>query len=127
MADVLNRVTKQYIKSANTPDFDPADWIINPNLAAVVGQPIKYWKIAGNVVSLADAGEQATIDAVIDAARVTAEKDGAKNSVDIERVVRALIELLPSEFNILRTLHSLPDRNTAGLVTAIKANIDAQP
>ena len=69
--------------------------------------------------------DQTNIDAATEAARIAAEKDVAKNSVDVERIVRALIELLPDEFNILRTLHSLPDRTVAGLTAALKANIDA--
>lgn len=69
--------------------------------------------------------DQANIDAATEAARIAAEKNVAKNSVDVERIVRALIELLPDEFNILRTLHSLPDRTVAGLTAALKANIDA--
>lgn len=50
MANVLNRTTLQYLKSVNTPDYDPADWIINPDLSAVNGVPKKYWKISGNSV-----------------------------------------------------------------------------
>ncbi len=129
MADVFNRTTGQYLKSVNTPDFDVADWIINPDLSAVTGQPVKYWIIdppASDTIRSATAGEQTTIDQGIADARETAEKDGAKNSVDVERVVRALVDLLPDEFNILRALHSLPDRTPAQVNAALKANIDAQ-
>lgn len=127
MAHVLNRTTRQFIQSANTPDFDIADWVHNPDLTAVAGQPIKYWIITGDVVSLMDGAAQAVVDADIATARSDAEKAGAKNDVDVERVVRALVDLLPGEFNILRTLHSLPDRTAAQLTAGIKANIDAQP
>jgi len=51
MAAVLNRTTKQYIPSANTPDYPVVDWIINPDLSAVVDVPNKYWVITGDVVS----------------------------------------------------------------------------
>lgn len=30
MANVLNRITKQYLKSVNTPDYPITEWIINP-------------------------------------------------------------------------------------------------
>ncbi len=126
MASVLNRTTKEFRASANTPDFPTADWIINPDLTAVAGQPIKYWIITGDVVTLASVGEQATIDAAEAAAIATAEKDAAKTQVDVERVVRALIDLLPGEFNILRTEHAFADRTAAQLTAGIKANIDAQ-
>ncbi len=126
MSDVLNRTTGQFLKSVHTPDFDVADWIINPDLTAVAGQPSKYWLIAGDVVSLASAGEQTTIDSDLAAATDLASKDSAKTAVDVERVVRALVDLLPSEFNILRDLHSLPNRTAAQVNAALKANIDAQ-
>ena len=32
MANVLHRITKQYLKSVNTPDYPLAEWIINPVL-----------------------------------------------------------------------------------------------
>ena len=126
MASVLNRTTKEFRTSANTPDFPIADWIINPDLTAVVGQPIIYWVITGDVVSLASVGEQATIDAALAATKLTSEKDAAKSAIDVERVVRALVDMLPGEFNILRTLHSLPDRTAAQVNAALKANVDAQ-
>jgi len=126
MASVLNRTTKEFRTSAHTPDFPVADWIINPDLTAVAGQPTIYWVITGDVVSLASVGEQATIDAALAAAKLTTEKDAAKSQIDVERVVRALVDMLPGEFNILRTLHSLPDRTAAQVNAALKANVDAQ-
>ena len=126
MASVLNRTTKESRTSAHTPDFPVADWIINPDLTAVAGQPTIYWVITGDVVSLASVGEQATIDAALAAAKLTTEKDAAKSQIDVERVVRALVDMLPGEFNILRTLHSLPDRTAAQVNAALKANVDAQ-
>lgn len=126
MASVLNRITKEFRTSANTPDFPVADWIINPDLTAVAGQPSIYWVITGDIVSLASVGEQATIDAALAATQLTSEKDAAKTDIDVERVVRALVDMLPGEFNILRALHSLPDRTAAQVNAALKANVDAQ-
>lgn len=65
MATVLNRTTKQLLVSVNTPDYSTATWIINPNLSAVVGVPVEYWKITGDVVSEMDASEKAAVDAVL--------------------------------------------------------------
>jgi len=134
MAHVFNRTTGQFLQSVNTPDFDVVDWVLNPDLTATVGQPVKYWFITGGTnpegqeeLGVVDAGSQIIIDAAIADARSASQKDSAKSSVDIERVVRALVDLLPSEFNILRTLHTLPDRTAAQVNAALKANIDAQP
>ncbi len=71
MANVLNRTTKAYIASANTPDYPPAQWIIDPDMTAVVGYPSQYWIITGDVVTLMD---QAARDQV-DAAALNAQRD----------------------------------------------------
>jgi len=124
MAVVLNRTTKQLIQSANTPDFPTADWIINPDLSAITGQPIKYWLISGDVVSLATPAEQAVIDAAIQATRDTANRDEEKLTYDQRRVFRAIVELMIEEFNTLRTIEGLPDRTIAQARTAILSKID---
>lgn len=71
MASVLNRLTKQLIVSANTPDFPSQDWIVNPDLSAVSGFASKYWTISGDIVSLMN---QAARDAV-DAVELSASRD----------------------------------------------------
>ena len=47
MANVLHRITKQYIKSVNTPDYPELEWIINPVLPECNS---KFWVIEGNIV-----------------------------------------------------------------------------
>ncbi len=133
MADVFNRTTGEFIPSAHTPNFPVADWVINPDLTAVLGQPVRFWFITGATnpegqeeLGIVSVGEQATIDAALATAKLAAEKAGAKTDIDVERVVRALVDMLPGEFNILRTLHSLPDRTAAQVNAALKANVDAQ-
>lgn len=65
MATVLNRTTKQLLASVNTPDFPTVDWIINPDLSAVAGVPVEYWKIVGDVVSEMNQSEKDAVDAVL--------------------------------------------------------------
>ena len=133
MAHVFNRTTGEFRPSVNTPDFPVADWVINPDLVAVAGQPVRYWFIPGTtnpegqeIIDVVDAAAQTVIDDALAAAQLVTEKDSAKTQIDVERVVRALIDMLPDEFNILRTLHSLPDRTAAQVNAALKANVDAQ-
>ncbi len=129
MSRVFNRTDGRFLFSVHTPDFGVAEWIINPDLTAVVNEPTKYWIIdppASDTIRAATAGEKVTIDAAIGATQLDAEKAGAKTEVDTERVVRALVEMLPGEFNILRTEHAFADRTVAQLNAALKANIDAQ-
>ena len=50
MANVLNKITKVYLQSVNTPEYPESDWIINPDLSAVAGVPSCYWRIVERVV-----------------------------------------------------------------------------
>lgn len=145
MSNVLNRATgatapywKDYRTSVNTSDFPTADWIINPDLSAVEGQPSKYWLITGDAVSLVDPATQASRDAEIDALNLQAEKDGQKSLVDNERFILALVKVLIDEINLLRqqfntttsqsnqlTTTNLSDRTLAQARTAIFNEIDA--
>lgn len=125
MATVLNRTTKELRRSVNTPDYDEASWIIDPDLTQVEGFPAKYWIIeSGDIITLADTATQAAIDAALETVRITAEKESEKTRLDNERVLVALGHILVDEFNQLRQLHSLPDRTFAQLVAAIKGEID---
>jgi len=75
MASVLNRTTKQYFLSVNTPDFPKSDWLINPDLTTVAGVPVEYWKITGDTVSEMDQSEKDAVDAVL----IVAEKQAKIN------------------------------------------------
>jgi hypothetical protein len=55
-------MTKQFLESVNTPDYDESDWIIDPDMSAVDGVPVKYWKISGNIVSEMNQDEKAAYD-----------------------------------------------------------------
>lgn len=48
MATVVNKSTFEIIQSANTPDYDPAFWLINPPSLdfMVANVPIRYWKVS---------------------------------------------------------------------------------
>lgn len=50
MANVVNKQTLEFRSSVNTPEYDPAEWLINPDLTAVFGLPHKYWKLDGDSV-----------------------------------------------------------------------------
>ena len=65
MANVLNRTTLQYLLSVNTPDYPTQDWVINPDLSAVSGVAVKYWKLTGDNVTEMTQGEKDTVDAAL--------------------------------------------------------------
>lgn len=80
MSDVLNRTTKEQKFSVHTPNYSVVDWIINPDLSGVVGVPVKYWKITGDVVSEMNQSEKDVVDAVL----LPGQKDTKKTSLRIE-------------------------------------------
>ena len=62
MANVLHRITKTWIESVNTPDYSVAEWIINPDLAAVEHLESRYWKIVGDSVLPMSSAESEAVD-----------------------------------------------------------------
>lgn len=62
MANVLNRATKQYLESVDTPMYAVEEWVINPDLSLVLELAPKYWKIIGDTVEAMTVEEQAEYD-----------------------------------------------------------------
>lgn len=77
MADVVNRTTRVYLRSVNTPDYPASDWIINPNLSAVAGVPTQYWAISGNTITEMSPAQKAAVDAAEAAAAKAPPADPA--------------------------------------------------
>lgn len=96
--------------------------IHNPNLTAVAGQPVKYWKLNGDLVELMTAGEQT----VVDDAESTSFKDALSNDMNGAHPSfhRAFAEILIDEFNILRGQHAFANRTLAQLKTALRNKLD---
>ena len=123
MSSVLNRTTKQYLQSANTPDYPIEEWIHNPDMSAVAGQPSKYWVITGDNVTLMTAQEQSDADAAISTAQ--RGESVAQNLDDVESILRAFASVVVDEINILRQQHALPDRTLTQLRSAILSKMGA--
>ncbi len=120
MADVLNRTTRQFQPSVNTPDFPVADWIINPDMSAVTGFASKYWVITGDVVTLMSAAEQGAVD---DQALQTTRDAVADQMDGVEDVLRAFALVVLDEINTLRAQHLMQPRTIAQLKTAIRGKL----
>lgn len=129
---VPNRAVR-YIRSADTNNFiGRADVIINPTMpagAALDSLVVDNGTVRGmnepELAAIAQAQQQAMVDEI---ARI---KDFGKALSDADdtptgRVLRALIELIVEEINILRTRAGLAARTREQVVSAIKAKIDAQ-
>jgi len=85
MADVLNRTTRELLRSVNTPDYPAADWIASPDLSAVAGFPTWKWVIEGDTIRPPTASELAAIEA----ARLPAAK--ADRIVAIDAKTAAIV------------------------------------
>jgi len=67
MATVVSRATSnvEVRYEVKGSEYDPAVWLIDPDLSAVAGVPNWYWKVVGNDVLEMTAGEKAAVDAAI--------------------------------------------------------------
>lgn len=73
MADVINRATLEIRRSVHTPNFPTADWIVNPDLSALAGVPVRYWKVVGDTVVEMTTPEKDAVDAAVAAAKAAQE------------------------------------------------------
>ena len=56
MSDVIHRTTLEYRQSVNTPDYNAAQWIINPELPDC---PQELWEVSGDEVVEMSQSDQA--------------------------------------------------------------------
>lgn len=129
MATVLNRTTKELKTSVNTPDYDPADWIINPNLDNVDGVDPKYWSISGDIVFAMPQHQRDSIDTQEAMAAEATEKATAKAVVDgadavMNRVLTAMAAVIQEELQAIKNGTPLASRDTTALKQAVKDKID---
>ena len=120
MANVLNRTTKVFLKSANTPLFPVTEWIINPDMAAVAGFDSRYWRILGDTVTLMLPSERA----VVDARAVSDTRDEVAAGLDsLESITRAFALVVLDEINTLRATHNLVPRTIQQLKAAVRRKL----
>lgn len=68
-------------ESVNTPEFDNDEWIINPDLSAVIGVPRKYWKLVENEIVEMTAEEKAIVDQPTSKEKVNAAIEFGKDLI----------------------------------------------
>lgn len=118
MASVLNRTTRQFITSANTPEYPVGQWIIEPNLSAVTGFGSQYWIITGDVVTLMTQGQRDAVDATVLGTR----RDDAVAKIDqVEEILRAVVLIILDEINELRSqvIHPITSITRSGTVGTV--------
>jgi len=124
----LNRLTNAF--HTNTSPADMAkrygvltDWIYDPDMSAVAGQPDKYWSITGDVVSLMSQTERDAVDAAEAQAEIDADRIQQKARMN-ERLLKALAVYFAKEINILRGIASLPPRTVQQVRQGILDEVD---
>ena len=119
MANFLHRATKQYLQSAD-PNGLPeplANYIEEPDLSAVAGQPTKYWTITGDVITLMNNGQRNAVDAALDTARLDSIADELDQT---QTILKAFAEVMLDQLNTLRAEHGLNAATLAQLKTAVR-------
>lgn len=79
MASFLHRMTCEYVRSVNSPDYPEEDWIKNPDLSGVAGVEQKFWKVVGDTVVEMSQAEK---DVIIAAEEAAAQQDLETRIVD---------------------------------------------
>jgi len=123
MPDWIHRTNKNVLHSVASADLPEAitNYIEEPDLSAVIGQPAKYWKITGNSVSLIN---QAARDA-IDTAELAVARSELADEIDrSETFMRAFALVVLDEVNILRTNAGLSPRTAAQLKSAVRNRLN---
>lgn len=77
MSTVVNKATFQVILSANTPEYDPNEWLINPDIPDA---PKRHWRILNGNLRLKTASQIATADAEF----LAETKENKKNELKAE-------------------------------------------
>jgi len=69
--------------------------------------------------------DQTNIDQARADAEIAVDIENEKEALDMRRVLKAILEGMVGEINLLRSEHSLPNRTNAQVRTAIRNIIDA--
>jgi len=104
----LNRVTVQTVDRASPATMlfiygSLVDWIENPDVSNVVGVPVKYWKMSGDIPFEMTQAEKDAVDAAEVLAALLADRVEAIARTDVDITTRELVEVLLFEINKINT------------------------
>ncbi len=136
----VNRTTREFVQQTSSGDMERrfpaevfhdaegeptsnANWIHAPDLSAIVGQPTKYWIIAGDSVRLMPQAARDKVDA--GEVKDRRDKQVATDFDDPESNLRQIVKLIVREINILRQLHTLADRTFAQVMDRLRSGLGA--
>lgn len=127
---IFNEVDGTYLRliknHAEESDYKGrTDVIINPDMSAIKGVPIRYWKkgVGDSVVEMT-AIEKTQIDNAIRSVVDNQVKAQKKNELDNDLIVDAVLEFVITEINTLRTLNALPELTKQKIKSDLKSKIE---
>lgn len=134
MATLYHTTTGRLLRSVDTTAFLPGlakpfprrsgDYLINPDLSAVVDVPPRYWKVVGDTLQPMRQAERDAVDQARADAQTAEERAQAK--LELERkTLKAFALTLLDEINLLRSQHALPERTAQQLQTALENKVDS--
>ena len=126
--------TPEYLTSVNEPPYvgDP-DVLIDPDITAVIGVPVKYWKRVNDTIVEMSQAEKDAVDAAIALISKTANRtaaDSLKDNTSAEGIAwRALALLLLDELNALRqwTVNLKTETASANNLADFKSRVATLP
>lgn len=125
MADVIERSTLAHHQSVNTGDYDPVDFIIYSDKAAVAAirafvksVPQRYRKLVGDIPTEMDQAEKDAVDAAAVIARDDAEM------VDVRAYVHALRKVMRKRLNTIHAEVGLPNIAPAAFNAQIRTELE---
>ncbi len=123
MPNWLHRTDKTLLHSVASADLPQVqtNYIEEPDLSAVVGQPVRYWEVSGDIISLANPGQRNAIDAAL----LSVQSDSIANELETSQtIMKAFSLVVLDEINVLRAQHSLSARTIAQLKVAVRNKLD---
>lgn len=127
MSSAIHRTTKRFMaRGCSGSKNPPKDWILNPEKTntALKSQPVRYWKISGDVVSLMSTEEMDAEDRrVADEQRASTAKEN-KSHFDRNSVEKAMATVFHKQLNEIRVSVGMPAISGAVTIAAIKAELD---
>lgn len=127
MSSAIHRTTKRFIgRGCSAAKNPPKDWILNPEKTNpdLNSQPIRYWKIAGDVVSVMSTVEMDTEDQRISDEQATSVSEQGKAFLDGNSIERAIVITFHKSLNAIRNHVGMPLMSKDDTINAIKAELD---
>ncbi len=119
MGTFLHRTTLQLSLSVAPDSLAEAlaNYVSDPDMLPVAGEPVKYWILTGDDLSVMNQTEKDAVDLQI----LTDKRDALVAQLDqVEDIMRQVIKAFVSEINLLRVENGWSERTIAQLKTVIR-------